>query len=122
MQNVLHALAGGVAGVDIANIAFDEGKPTPRFWANDVAHHVQIFLVAGKEVVQTNHGLPKFQQMFQQVGANKARNAGDKPTRRLGSHGFGKIGIRAHFCVLFSDFRPAPRYTPGQQNHPSFTL
>ena len=103
MQNMLYALAGLVAGIDIANIAFNEGKAAPGFGANDVAHHVQIFLVAGHKVVQPNHGLPKLEQGFQQVGANKARNAGDEPTRRFGCHGFGKFGIRAH--VLRPVFR-----------------
>ena len=59
MQHVLYALAGFMAGVQITNVAFNEGKTAPGFRPDDIAHHIKIFLVAGQKVVQPDDCLPK---------------------------------------------------------------
>ena len=67
MQHMLHALAGLAAGGQIADIPFNEGEASPCLFAHDVPHHVEIFLVAGQEVVEADHGLAEGKQTFQQV-------------------------------------------------------
>ncbi len=86
MQHVVHVLAGRAAGFQIANVPFDEGKAAPGFRPHQVAHHVQVFLIAREEIVQTDHGLAQQKQVFQQIGADEARNARDKPAGGRGLH------------------------------------
>ena len=83
VQHMVDALADLAAGIQITDVAFHKGEATPGFRPHQVAHHIQIFLVAGEKVVQTHHGLAHAQQVFQQVGADKAGHARDQPARGL---------------------------------------
>ena len=56
--------------------------------------------VTGEEVVQTHHGLPHLEQMFQQVGADETGNAGHQPGGGFGTHFFAQLGIGGHIAFL----------------------
>ena len=100
MQHMIHTFAGLAAGIQIADVAFDEGEAAPGFGAHQGFHHVQVLLVTGEEVVQTHHGLPHLEQMFQQVGADETGNAGHQPGGGFGTHFFAQLGIGAHIAFL----------------------
>ena len=101
MQHMLHAFAGLVAGIDIANVAFNECKAAPGFRPDDITHHVQILLVTGQKVVQPHNGLAHLQKVLKQIGTDKTRHACNQPAGRGGLHRGTQLGIRAHVCVLF---------------------
>ena len=100
MQHMVHAFASLAAGIQIADVAFDEGEAAPSFGAHQGLHHVQVLLVTGEEVVQAHHGLPHLEQMFQQVGADETGNAGHQPGGGFGTHLFAQLGIGAHIAFL----------------------
>ena len=100
MQHMIHTFAGLAAGIQIADVAFDEGEAAPGFGAHQGFHHVQVLLVTGEEVVQTHHGLPHLEQMFQQVGTDETGNAGHQPGGGFGTHFFAQLGIGAHIAFL----------------------
>ena len=85
MQNVIHVLHGLLAGGRIADIALDEREVPPLFGAHRFLDFVQVVLMAGCEVVQTDDRLVQLQQGFQQIGADEAGAAGDQPALGLGA-------------------------------------
>ena len=104
MQNVAHIGAGRAAGVEAADVALNEGKTLPGVPPHQIAHHVQIFLVSGKKIVQPHDRLPETQQAFKQVGADKARYSGHQPARGLRGKAFAQLCIGVHVCILWQKF------------------
>ena len=76
--------AGAAAGVEVANVVLDEGEAGPSLVAHAGPHHVEVLLVAGDEVVESDHGLAEAEQPLQKIGADIAGNAGDEPARGVG--------------------------------------
>ena len=64
------------------DIAFDEAEAAPLLGRDERAHFVEVVLIAGREVVQSDDGLVELEQRFQQIGADEAGHAGDEPLLR----------------------------------------
>jgi hypothetical protein len=75
MQNIVHILAGPMAGRTIPDVAVDEGKILPLICGNQGADFIQIVLIAGGEIVQADYLVIFFEQGFQEIGADEAGNA-----------------------------------------------
>jgi len=84
MQHEVDAFNGAAASVQVANIAFHEGKARPLLGRDRGTHFIQIALVTGCEVVQARDGLVQLQQGFQQVRPDEAGAAGHQPLARRG--------------------------------------
>ena len=63
MEHMVGALAGAAAGIEVADIALDEGEARPGLLAHGLAHHVEIFLIAGEEVVEPGDILAEAEQV-----------------------------------------------------------
>jgi len=79
VEHIVYAGDGLFAVLQVADIAFDEGKAGPLACGQFALNFVQVVLVAGGEVVQADDGLVEAKQGFEQVGADEARHSGDKP-------------------------------------------
>ena len=97
-----HARADLSAGGQIPNVPLHKGKTAPSILAHHLVYHVQIFLVAGEKIVESDHALSQLQETFKQIGANKAGHARYEPPRRLGRHVLPEIVIRAHSSILLT--------------------
>ena len=98
MQHMVDALAGFVAGGEVADVALDEAERRPTLFAHEVAHHVEVALVAGEEIVEAHHALSLPEQGLQQVGADEPGYARDKPCARAGVDVLQDGVERAH-CI-----------------------
>ena len=79
VQDVVDALNGLVAVFRRANVTLDELKVSPLVVCDQALHFIQIALVAGGKVVQTDDALVELEQGFEQVAADEAGHAGDEP-------------------------------------------
>ena len=64
MQHVVDTLTSSLAVTQVANITLDERKSLPLLRSDQSSNLVQIMLVAGSKVVQTNNDLVHPQQML----------------------------------------------------------
>ena len=55
------------AGIERADVAFDEAKILPARFADGLAHESQVLALAGREIVQTDHCLVELEQVLDQV-------------------------------------------------------
>lgn len=76
VENVVRALYGFAAIVQVADVAFDEAEAGPLLFGDQGLDFVQVVLVPGCEIVQADYCLVQFEQGFQQVGAYEAGYAG----------------------------------------------
>ena len=106
MQHVIDAADCAVAGVEIADVALDEVEVLPGFGSHNRLDHVQVLLVAGEEVVETDNLLPQLQQVLEEVGADEAGAACDEPVGRVFLHFFAQLFILSHMqsstCVVLA--------------------
>ena len=84
VQYIIDALAGGVAGSEVADITTNEVKTRPAFRADAGLHLSQIFFVASGQVVESDHALIELQQGLCQIAANEAGDTRNEPDFRLG--------------------------------------
>lgn len=80
VKDIIHAACRFSAVFQVSDVAFDEGEAGPLLGGDRLLDFIQVVLVAGGEVVQTDDGLVKAQQGFEQIGADEARHAGDEPS------------------------------------------
>jgi hypothetical protein len=76
MQDIVDILARLTAGLQIPDVALEEGEVLPLFLGNQRAYVFQVVLIAGREIVQANYLVVLFEQGFQEIGAYKAGYAG----------------------------------------------
>ena len=79
VQDVIRPFDRLAAGGGVLNVPFDPGEILPAIRAGGGLNLNQIAGMAGGQIIQPDHLLIQAQQRFQQVGANKARDAGDDP-------------------------------------------
>ena len=79
MENVVHVLAALLTIFQVADVASMKGKPLPLLRADQTLDLVQVTLMAGGKVVQSDYRLIELEQGFQQVGADKTSNASNQP-------------------------------------------
>jgi len=72
MQNVLYPGTGAFTISQTHNITFNKTKPCPLRLSHQRLYFIQIVLVPGRKVIETDNGLIEFQQLLQQVGADEA--------------------------------------------------
>jgi len=87
VEHVIGPGAGFAAGGQIANVAFDELKPSPLLFGNEVLDFGQVIFYSGGEVVESDNGLVQLEEGFQQIGADETRATGHKPGFRRGAEG-----------------------------------
>ncbi|KAG1248980.1 hypothetical protein G6F65_019318 [Rhizopus arrhizus] len=94
MQHEVHAVNGAAASIQVADIAFHEGKARPLLGRNRSAHFIQVALVTGCVVVQAGDGVILLQEGFLQVRPDEAGAAGHQPLARRGGQ-FLLDGLKA---------------------------
>ena len=77
MQDVVGALAGILAVCKVADVALDKAEVSPLRRGDQGLDFIQVALVTGGKVIQTDHTLIEFEQGLQQVAADEAGHAGD---------------------------------------------
>ena len=113
VKDVVRALYGFAAVIQIADVALDEAEAGPLFFGDQSLDLIQVVLVAGGEVVQAHYCLVQLEQGFQQIGAYETGNAGDEPGFGVGLEVGFYFFVAGHFgpgCwwLLASRARPAP--------------
>ncbi len=88
VQDVIDPLAHGMAGDEVADVAALEAEIFPALGPDADLDLRQVFLVAGREVVETDDALVEQQQRFHQIAADEAGSPGDEPGARLGFERF----------------------------------
>src|SRR5665811_455887 len=81
--------------IQIADVAIDEVEVCPLLVRDEGLNFVEVALVSGGEVVQTDHALVELEQGFEQVAADEASDAGDEPCMWLG----GEAGLKLGVCI-----------------------
>ena len=76
VQHVMDALACFAADCCFANIADNEAKAAALVSGNGL---LEILAISGREVVEADNGLTESEEILDDIGANEARGARDKP-------------------------------------------
>ena len=84
VQDVVHASGGLLAIVQVTDVTLDELEVVPLRGGDQALHFIQVALVAGGKVVQSNDALVEFEQGFKQVAADEAGHTSDEPCFGLG--------------------------------------
>ncbi len=82
MQYDVGTTAGFAAGVEIADVRFDETMTPPAIGTDRASHLVEIAPVAGREIVQPNNDLVEYEQRLHQVRPDETCASRDEPTSR----------------------------------------
>ena len=96
VQDMVHPGTGACAVFQRADVAFDELEAGPLRGGDEPLHFIQVALVAGGEVVEPDHALVELEQGLQQVGADEAGHAGDKPGGGLGLQAGLELLVGSH--------------------------
>ena len=108
----MHPIAGKTAIFEVSNITFDKVEVGPLLGFNQSMDLIQIALVTGAEVIQTDDAMVEFEQGFEKVAADEAGYACNQPGFRVGleslfegfkcSHGYS---LRSDSCVESTYFK-----------------
>jgi hypothetical protein len=79
VQDKMDALEGAPAVIEAADVAAQEFETAPLFRRDGGADLVEIFGVAGGEIIEADDALVRFEEGFEEIGANKAGDACDQP-------------------------------------------
>src|SRR5687767_5220069 len=82
VQHEVHRAARAAAGIEGADVAFDETEVVPFRFADRIPHLGQVLALPRSEIVQPDHPLVEPQQGFEQVRADEAGDSGHQPRAR----------------------------------------
>ena len=82
MKNVINSRACRAAGLEVANIPFDEAQARALRPRHRGANLVEVTPVPGGKVVEPHHFLLQPEQRFDEVAADEARGPGNEPAPR----------------------------------------
>ena len=83
MENVVGPLARCATSLEVANVALDHPEATGVLEVDSGI--VQVAAMASREVIHADHGLTEGEELLQEIGPDKAGNAGDHPNFRGGA-------------------------------------
>jgi len=90
MEDVIDIGAEAVAGLQIADITFDNASTSPFARTHLCVDFVEIFLVAGRKVIKAEDVLVELKKGFENVGADETGDTGDEP----GTGSSAKTGLK----------------------------
>ena len=74
MEHVIDICAGRSARVEVTNIPFNKGETVPLLYSDEGADLVKVVLITRGEVVKSDDGLVQFQERFEKIGTDEARD------------------------------------------------
>src|SRR5687767_3323566 len=83
MEDVVNARARALTGTEVRDVGLDEREVFPGIQTDTVSNVEEVLLFAGGEVIKADDLLVKFEQRFDEIGADEARRARDEPRARL---------------------------------------
>ncbi len=83
MEDEVNSGAGAAAGLQVADIPFDEREICPGRRTDQLPHLVEIGLFAGGEIIETDHRLAETQQLLKNMTADKTGTTGHQPGATL---------------------------------------
>ena len=82
VEHVVGISHGAPASVDISDVAFEHAKALQGRRADRRFEIGEIVLMAGREIVESDHDLAETQQRLHEIGADEAGGTGYKPAFR----------------------------------------
>ena len=79
MQNNVDPVDGAPAGLEIADIAFDEVETLETILADALANVLEVAAPAGREIVEAAHILAKVEQRLDEIRSDEAGRSGHQP-------------------------------------------
>jgi len=79
MEDVIDIGAKPAAGSEIADITFDNASASPFLQSDFRANFVEVPLVTGAKIIETENVLVEPEECFEDVRADESGNAGDEP-------------------------------------------
>ena len=90
MQDVIDIGAKPLARSQVANVAFNNAGASPLAYSDFDEYFVEIFLVAGRKIVQSEDELIELKKSFENVRADETSDARDEP----GARSSAKMGLQ----------------------------
>lgn len=99
MQDIIGVDAGCMAITEVAYITINEVEALPLGFGYETLDFVEVTLIAGGKIIQSDDPLVEFEQGFKEVGADEAGDAGDEPSFWADWEFFEELFVAGH-CVF----------------------